>query len=121
MVAKFPHQRKLGLACGLATWMVLPAPPVTPLAWVQVGFPRSQGFIGVWSAPFQANEADAVTLDAGLVYEAGLAPYNLKPVVAEIYGSKDSKFSLGTQESWWPLLSDRRLFSPCRLLSSSGR
>ncbi|XP_036123095.1 serotransferrin [Molossus molossus] len=37
-----------------------------------------------------ANEADAVTLDAGLVYEAGLAPYNLKPVVAENYGSKDN-------------------------------
>lgn len=84
-----------------------------------MGFPRSKGFIGVWSAPFQANEADAVTLDAGLVYEAGLAPYNLKPVVAENYGSKDSKFSPGTKESLWPLLSpDRHLFSPGRLLSS---
>ncbi|XP_037700583.1 serotransferrin-like isoform X1 [Choloepus didactylus] len=38
-----------------------------------------------------ANEADAVTLDAGWVYEAGLAPYNLKPVVAEFYGSKQSR------------------------------
>ncbi|XP_074168959.1 inhibitor of carbonic anhydrase isoform X2 [Rhinolophus sinicus] len=37
-----------------------------------------------------ANEADAVTLDAGLVFEAGLAPYNLKPVVAEIYGTKEN-------------------------------
>uniref|UniRef100_A0A8D0YK12 Transferrin-like domain-containing protein n=2 Tax=Sus scrofa TaxID=9823 RepID=A0A8D0YK12_PIG len=36
-----------------------------------------------------ANEADAVTIDGGLVFEAGLAPYNLKPVVAEFYGSKD--------------------------------
>ncbi|XP_008579346.1 PREDICTED: serotransferrin-like, partial [Galeopterus variegatus] len=36
-----------------------------------------------------ANEADAVTLDAGLVYEAGLTPNNLKPVVAEFYGSKE--------------------------------
>ncbi|XP_076986274.1 serotransferrin-like [Tamandua tetradactyla] len=36
-----------------------------------------------------ANEADAVTLDSGWVYEAGLSPYNLKPVVAEFYGSKD--------------------------------
>uniref|UniRef100_A0A2K6UEV0 Transferrin n=1 Tax=Saimiri boliviensis boliviensis TaxID=39432 RepID=A0A2K6UEV0_SAIBB len=36
-----------------------------------------------------ANEADAVTLDAGLVYEAALAPNNLKPVVAEFYGSKE--------------------------------
>ncbi|XP_076986273.1 inhibitor of carbonic anhydrase-like [Tamandua tetradactyla] len=36
-----------------------------------------------------AGEADAVTADAGLVFEAGLAPYNLKPVMAEFYGSKD--------------------------------
>ncbi|KAM9088169.1 inhibitor of carbonic anhydrase [Megaptera novaeangliae] len=35
------------------------------------------------------NKADAVTIDGGLVFEAGLAPYNLKPVVAEFYGSKD--------------------------------
>ncbi|XP_046541925.1 inhibitor of carbonic anhydrase-like [Equus quagga] len=35
-----------------------------------------------------AKEADAVTIDGGLVFEAGLAPYNLKPVVAEFYGSK---------------------------------
>ncbi|VCX06938.1 unnamed protein product [Gulo gulo] len=35
-----------------------------------------------------ANEADAVTLDAGLVFEAGLNPYNLKPVVAEFYESE---------------------------------
>lgn len=68
-------------------------------------FPRIVGFIGVWSVPFQANEADAVSLDAGLVFEAGLAPYNLKPVVAENYGSKDSKFFLGTPESSWLLLS----------------
>uniref|UniRef100_A0A8C6DJH7 Transferrin-like domain-containing protein n=1 Tax=Moschus moschiferus TaxID=68415 RepID=A0A8C6DJH7_MOSMO len=36
-----------------------------------------------------AHEADAVMVDGGLVYEAGLRPYNLKPVVAEFYGSKD--------------------------------
>ncbi|XP_059776287.1 serotransferrin-like [Balaenoptera ricei] len=36
------------------------------------------------------NEADAVTLDGGLVFEAGLKPYNLKPVVAEFYGTKDN-------------------------------
>nr|XP_031532978.1 serotransferrin [Vicugna pacos] len=35
------------------------------------------------------DEADAVTLDAGLVFEAGLKPYSLKPVVAEFYGPKD--------------------------------
>ncbi|XP_047419393.1 serotransferrin-like [Sciurus carolinensis] len=37
-----------------------------------------------------ANEADAVTLDAGLVYEAGLTPNNLKPVAAEFYGTQDN-------------------------------
>jgi len=45
-----------------------------------------------------SNEADAVTLDAGLVFEAGLTPYNLKPVVAEFYGTEQGKFFLGTQE-----------------------
>ncbi|KAM4864019.1 serotransferrin-like [Urocitellus parryii] len=37
-----------------------------------------------------ANEADAVTLDAGLVYEAGLTPNNLKPVAAEFYGTPEN-------------------------------
>ncbi|XP_045435227.1 inhibitor of carbonic anhydrase-like isoform X1 [Pipistrellus kuhlii] len=37
-----------------------------------------------------ANLADAVTLDAGLLFEAGQAPFNLKPVVAEYYGSEDN-------------------------------
>ncbi|KAM5291852.1 serotransferrin-like [Ctenodactylus gundi] len=37
-----------------------------------------------------ANEADAVTLDAGLVYEAGLTPNNLRPVAAEVYGSQEN-------------------------------
>ncbi|XP_055977976.1 inhibitor of carbonic anhydrase-like [Sorex fumeus] len=36
-----------------------------------------------------ANEADAVTVEGGLVFAAGLAPYNLKPIVAEVYGSRD--------------------------------
>ncbi|KAI5207914.1 Lactotransferrin [Manis pentadactyla] len=35
-----------------------------------------------------ANKADAVTLDGGWVFEAGLAPYNLRPVVAEVYGTE---------------------------------
>ncbi|KAM9601760.1 serotransferrin [Trichechus inunguis] len=35
------------------------------------------------------KRADAVTLDAGWVYEAGLAPHNLKPVVAEFHDSKN--------------------------------
>ncbi|XP_004834308.1 inhibitor of carbonic anhydrase-like isoform X1 [Heterocephalus glaber] len=36
-----------------------------------------------------ANKADAVTIDGGLVFEAGWPPYNLKPIAAEFYGSKD--------------------------------
>ncbi|XP_023605310.1 serotransferrin isoform X7 [Myotis lucifugus] len=36
------------------------------------------------------GKADAVTLDAGLVFDAGRAPFNLKPVVAEYYGSKEN-------------------------------
>ncbi|KAM6223875.1 serotransferrin [Rhynchocyon petersi] len=36
------------------------------------------------------NRADAMTLDAGWIYEASLAPYNLRPVVAEFHGSKEN-------------------------------
>ncbi|PNJ31814.1 LTF isoform 4, partial [Pongo abelii] len=35
-----------------------------------------------------ANRADAVTLDGGLIYEAGLDPYKLRPVAAEVYGTE---------------------------------
>ncbi|KAH0623959.1 hypothetical protein JD844_007186 [Phrynosoma platyrhinos] len=34
------------------------------------------------------NEADAISLDGGLVFEAGLAPYNLKPIVSEVYATR---------------------------------
>ncbi|KAL4677951.1 hypothetical protein H8959_020625 [Pygathrix nigripes] len=34
------------------------------------------------------NKADAVTLDGGLIYEAGLDPYKLRPVAAEVYGTE---------------------------------
>ncbi|XP_049633307.1 lactotransferrin [Suncus etruscus] len=34
------------------------------------------------------NKADAVTLDSSLLYLAGQPPYNLRPVVAEVYGTK---------------------------------
>ncbi|OWK02781.1 LTF [Cervus elaphus hippelaphus] len=37
-----------------------------------------------------AKKADAVTLDSGLVFEAGLDPYKLRPVAAEIYGTEKS-------------------------------
>jgi hypothetical protein len=57
------------------------------------------------SGLFQANEADAVSLDAGLVAEAGLTPNTLKPVVAEFYGSHDSEFSPGSQEGVVALVS----------------
>ncbi|XP_078521872.1 serotransferrin-A-like isoform X2 [Lissotriton helveticus] len=32
-------------------------------------------------------EADAICVDGGDIYEAGLAPYNLKPILAENYGT----------------------------------
>ncbi|XP_005383500.2 PREDICTED: lactotransferrin [Chinchilla lanigera] len=35
-----------------------------------------------------ANKADAITLDGGQLYEAGLPPYNLRPVAAEVYGTE---------------------------------
>ncbi|KAF7485492.1 lactotransferrin [Marmota monax] len=34
------------------------------------------------------NKADAVTLDGGLVFEAGQDPYKLRPVAAEVYGTE---------------------------------
>lgn len=36
----------------------------------------------------KANKADAVTLDGGLVYEAGQGPNKLRPIVAEVYGTQ---------------------------------
>ncbi|KAK7808111.1 hypothetical protein U0070_009425 [Myodes glareolus] len=36
-----------------------------------------------------ANKADAVTIDGALLAEAGLPHHNLKPIMAEYYGSKD--------------------------------
>lgn len=58
-----------------------------------------------WSLFFQANKADAVTIDGALLAEAGLPHHNLKPIMAEYYGSKDGVFSLGpgvTGVTWWP-------------------
>ncbi|XP_074163751.1 serotransferrin-like isoform X2 [Sminthopsis crassicaudata] len=39
------------------------------------------------------DEADAVTIDGGFIYEAGLLPYNLKPIVAEDYGTEANPLS----------------------------
>nr|XP_025845550.1 lactotransferrin [Vulpes vulpes] len=36
----------------------------------------------------KANKADAVTLDGGLVFEAGLEPNKLRPIAAEVYGTQ---------------------------------
>ncbi|XP_057561065.1 lactotransferrin [Hippopotamus amphibius kiboko] len=47
------------------------------------------------SSPFDCiqaiakNKADAVTLDGGWVFEAGLDPYKLRPVAAEVYGTEE--------------------------------
>ncbi|XP_066475331.1 ovotransferrin-like [Tiliqua scincoides] len=40
------------------------------------------------------SEVDAVTLDAGHIFDAGLTPYNLKPVVAEVYGTNEGQESV---------------------------
>ncbi|XP_039084165.1 lactotransferrin [Hyaena hyaena] len=36
----------------------------------------------------KANKADAVTLDSGLVFEAGLDPNKLRPIAVEVYGTQ---------------------------------
>ncbi|XP_045712983.1 lactotransferrin [Phyllostomus hastatus] len=38
-----------------------------------------------------ANRADAITLDSGLVYEAGQDPHRLRPVAAEVYGTEEAR------------------------------
>lgn len=61
-----------------------------PLACVRAG-----SFLKpAWLLCFQANRADAVTLDGGLVFEASLEPYKLRPVAAEVYGTEESEFPL---------------------------
>uniref|UniRef100_A0A8C6I234 Lactotransferrin n=1 Tax=Mus spicilegus TaxID=10103 RepID=A0A8C6I234_MUSSI len=35
------------------------------------------------------NRADAMTLDGGTMFDAGKPPYKLRPVAAEVYGTKD--------------------------------
>lgn len=37
-------------------------------------------------SPCQREEADAITLDGGDIYIAGLHNYNLQPIIAEDYG-----------------------------------
>lgn len=50
----------------------------------------------VWSISFQTNKADAMTLDGGSMFDAGPAPYKLRPIAAEIYGTKTREFFLET-------------------------
>lgn len=68
------------------------------MAWIRVGSLLKLG----WPLCFQANKADAVTLDGGLVYEAGQGPNKLRPIVAEVYGTQAGEFSLEIQKLGWP-------------------
>lgn len=53
-----------------------------------------------------------MTLDGSLVFEAGLDPYKLRPVAAEVYGTEKRELPLGTQKVGWP--------GPWALWSQSG-
>uniref|UniRef100_A0A8C5KYF1 Serotransferrin n=1 Tax=Jaculus jaculus TaxID=51337 RepID=A0A8C5KYF1_JACJA len=61
---------------------------VLPADGVQVGCVKKASYPDCIKA-IVAGEADAMTVDAGWVYEAGLTPNNLKPVAAEFYGTKE--------------------------------
>lgn len=37
-----------------------------------------------------------MTLDGGSMFDAGAPPYKLRPMAAEVYGTKEREFSLGT-------------------------
>lgn len=43
-----------------------------------------------------------MTLDGGLVFEAGLEPNKLRPIAAEVYGTQTSEFFLEIQPLGWP-------------------
>lgn len=43
---------------------------------------------------FQDGRADAITLDGGDIFKAGLEPYNLHPILAEHYGESTSNSCL---------------------------
>ncbi|NXS58092.1 TRFE protein, partial [Brachypteracias leptosomus] len=90
----------------LFTALCFAAPPKTSIRWCTIsgaeekkcsilrdlmqpeGFalscPNKQAYLDCIKA-ISNNEADAISLDGGHVYEAGLAPYKLKPIVAEVY------------------------------------
>ncbi|NXK44296.1 TRFE protein, partial [Chauna torquata] len=82
------------------------APPKTTIRWCTISSPEEKkcnslkdhmqqekiGLTCVQKATYldcikaiSNNEADAISLDGGQVFEAGLAPYKLKPIAAEVY------------------------------------
>ncbi|XP_078012958.1 serotransferrin isoform X1 [Phascolarctos cinereus] len=43
-------------------------------------------FRAIWN-----NEADAICVDSGLIYEAAVPPFDLKPIIVEDYGSEEER------------------------------
>ena len=78
----------------------------TPVRWCTISGPEQEKCLRLQKCPssqqlscvrkanvhdcmkaIAGNEADAITLDGGLVYDAGLAPYHLKPIISEVYNT----------------------------------
>uniref|UniRef100_A0ABI7ZI51 Lactotransferrin n=1 Tax=Felis catus TaxID=9685 RepID=A0ABI7ZI51_FELCA len=67
----------------------------------------------------KANEADAVTLDGGLVFEAGLDPNKLRPVAAEVYGTQAAAANFFSA-SCVPCADGKEYPNLCRLCAGTG-
>ncbi|XP_042316510.1 serotransferrin [Sceloporus undulatus] len=87
----------LCLATSPVRWCVTSAPEQTKCQRLQTCFSNQQGEnvpqlscvkksdVHECIKGIANNEADAISLDGGLIFEAGMAPYNLRPAVSEVY------------------------------------